>query len=186
MKAQLADLTKKSVAFSQRIFKSGLSKFEVWLAYFSCFLPAIVFTFAVTTFTTAQLTTLQKPSIGATSARLRFNRKSSRDKAFGCPLFGGIGLRIMVLEQGIAQLELLIRHVRARSTQGELFLIGLLLWHLVAGFSSSLWEDVNARIPYVTHSWYSSLKIFLSYVNGTVYIPKESFMPSWGHLRAKV
>jgi hypothetical protein len=39
MKTQLADLTTKSAAYSRRIFKSGLSKFEVWLAYFAFVFP---------------------------------------------------------------------------------------------------------------------------------------------------
>jgi hypothetical protein len=183
MKTQLADMTTKSAAYSRCIFKSGLSKFEVWLAYFSCFIPAIAFTFAVTSFTMTQLTTLQKPAIQATLPPLGFNRNISRDIIFGCPLFGGIGLRNLVFEQGIAQLELIVLHVRTCSSQGDLFMIGLSWWHLVVGFSSSSWEDVNAHIPYVAHTWYSSLKTFLALVHGTVYIPPSYFIP-WPPVRA--
>jgi hypothetical protein len=125
MQTHLGTLQKQVAAYARRLFKSGLDKYEVWLAYFSCFLPALTFTFPVTSFTTAQLTTLQKPAVRATLARLGVNRNISREIVFGCPLFGGIGMRNFVFEQGIAKLELIVRHVRAGSPQGTLFLIGL-------------------------------------------------------------
>jgi hypothetical protein len=43
----------------------------------------------------------------------------------------------------------------------NLFLIGLSWWHLVSGFSFSLWEDVHTDIPYVVHSWYSCMAQFI-------------------------
>jgi hypothetical protein len=83
-------------------------------------------------------------------------------------MYCGLGLLHLFVEQGIAQLQLLLRHLRAETPQGSLMLIGLSWWHLVAGFSSSLWENTQANICYVEHSWYSSLKDFLSYANGSV------------------
>ena len=147
MTANLAALAAKSKDYSRRLLKSGLDKYEVWLTYFSCFVPAMIFILTVTSFTATQLMSLQKQAIRATLARLGFNRNISRDVVFGSPLFGGLGLRDLVLEQGIAQLELLLRCVRASTPQGSLFLIGLSWWHLVAGFTTSLWETTDAHIP---------------------------------------
>jgi hypothetical protein len=117
------------------------------MAYFACFVPSMVFTFAVCAFTMAELTNIQKAPVRATLARL------------GCSsLYGGLGLLHLFVEQGIAQIQLLLRHRRAQTPQGSLMLIGLSWWHLVAGFSSSLWENTQANIPYVDHTWYTSLK----------------------------
>jgi hypothetical protein len=131
---------------------------------------------AVASFTATQLRALQKTAIRATLAKLGFNRNISRDIVFGSPLFGGLGLFNLVTEQGIAQLQLLIRHLRAGTPQGTLFIIGLSWWHLVAGFSTSLWENPTAKIPYVERTWYTSLKDFLAQINGQIHIPLEEFI----------
>jgi hypothetical protein len=176
MKPNLLELAQKAKAYSTRLFKSGLSTYKVWLAYFACFVPAMVFTFSVCSFTMAQLYNLQKAPICATLARLGINRNISRDIVFGSALYGGLGLLNLFVEQGIAQLQLLLRHLRADTTQGALLLIGLSWWHLVAGFSSSLWEHTGANICYVEYSWYASLRDFLVYAKGSIHIPKAEFI----------
>jgi hypothetical protein len=145
-------------------------------------LQMMVFTFAVCSFTMAELTTLQTAPVWATLAGLGFNRNISRDIVFGSTMYGGPGLFHLFVEQGIAQLELLLRHLRAETPQGSLMVIGLSWWHLVAAFLSSLWENTQANICYVEHSWYSSLKDFLSYANGLVFIPPSNFL-HWSPLR---
>jgi hypothetical protein len=85
----------------------------------------MVFTFAVCSFTLADLTTLQKAPVRATLARLGFNPNISRDIVFGSSLHGGLGLLHLFVEQGIAQLQLLLRHLHAETSQGSLMLIGL-------------------------------------------------------------
>jgi hypothetical protein len=95
----------------------------------------MVFTFAVCSFTMAELTSLQRAHVRSTLARLGFNHNISRDIVFGSTLYGGIGRVNLIVEQGIAQLQLLIRYLRARTPQGNLMLIGLSWWHLVAGYT---------------------------------------------------
>jgi hypothetical protein len=152
MQANLDALSEAVRQYSHRLFKSGLSTFEVWLAYFACFLPAMVFTFAVSSFTEAELTTLQKAPVRATLVRIGINCNTSRDIVFGSSLYGGLGFQHLFVEQGIAQLQLLIGHLRADNSQGSLMLIGLSWWHLTAGYSSPLWENPTSNISYVEHS----------------------------------
>jgi hypothetical protein len=173
MKANLQALMQNAKLYSSRLFKSGQSKYEVWMAYFACFVPAMTFTLAVCSFSLSELVKSQKAAL----ARLGINRNIARDIVFGSPLFGGLGLWHLFVEQGIAQLELLLWHLRAKTTQGALLVIGLSWWHLSTGFSTSLWEHMDANILYVEHSWYTSLKEFLSFVNGTVYIPPKQLLP---------
>jgi hypothetical protein len=176
MAANLKALSTKVKTYSKRLFKSGLGKHEVWLAYFACFVPAMTFTLAVSSFTTPQLFALQKSTIRATLAHLGFSRNISREIAFGSPLYGGIGLSNLLIEEGIAQLELLVRHLRARIPHGSLFLIRPSWWHLVLGFATRLWENDTANIPYIEYTWYSSLFAFLALINGSVHIPVADFL----------
>jgi hypothetical protein len=113
MKSNFAALAKTAKSYSSRIIKSGLSKYEVWIAYFACFVPAMTFTLAMCSFSLSELVKLQQSVLRSTLARLGINRNISRD-----PNFGGLGLRHLSVEQGIAQLELLLRHLRAKTTQG--------------------------------------------------------------------
>jgi hypothetical protein len=80
----------------------------------------MVFTFVICSFTMAELLTLQRAPIRATLAKLGFNRNISRDIVFGSVLYGGISLTDLFVEQGIAQLQLLLRHLRAEMSQGTL------------------------------------------------------------------
>jgi hypothetical protein len=183
MKANMTALAEKAKNYSHRLFKSGLLTYEVWLAYFACFFPAMIFTFSVcSSFTMSELNTLQKAPARATLARLGFNRNISREIVFGSSLYGGLGLLNLFVEQGIVQLQLLLRHFRAETTQGSMMLVGLSWWHLIAGFSSSLWENPQSNISYVEHSWYTSIKDFLLHANGSVYIPPSNFI-KWQPLR---
>jgi hypothetical protein len=122
------------------------------------------------------------PPVCATLDRIGINRNTSRDTVFGSSLYGGLGFQHLFVEQGIAQLQLLIRHLRADTSQGSLMLIGLSWWHLTAGYSSPLWENPTSNISYVEHSWYNSIKDFLQYANGSVHIPPRHFL-NWQPLR---
>jgi hypothetical protein len=182
MKVNHAALHEKAKHYSHRIFKSGLSTFEVWLAYFACFIPAMVFTFALCSFTATELTSLQKAPVRATLARIGINRNTSRHIVFGSSLYGGLGFLHLFVEQDIAQLQLLIRRLCAHTSQGSLMLIGLSWWHLVAGYSPPLWENPSSNVLYVEPSWYTSIKDFLGYANGSVHIPPGQFL-NWKPLR---
>jgi hypothetical protein len=85
----------------------------------------MTFTFAITSFTSVQLRRLQQTATRATLAKLGLNRNIAREVVFGSPLYGGMGLSDLVTEQGIAQLQLLMCHLRACTPQGMLVLIGL-------------------------------------------------------------
>jgi hypothetical protein len=142
----------------------------------------MTFTFAVTSFTSVQLRLLQQTATRATLAKLGLNRNISREVVFGSPLYGGLGLSDLVTEQGIAQLQLLMRHLRAGTPQGTLFLIGLSWWHLATGFSTPLWENPATNMPYIERSWYTSLKDFLDQIHGRIHIPTTEFI-HWHQLR---
>jgi hypothetical protein len=118
----------------------------------------MTFTFPVASFTKHDLGTLQKSAVRETLARLGFNRNITWDFVFSRMLFGGLGLRDLFLELGIAQLELFICHVRAGTSQGVLFIIGLSWWHFVAGYSTPLLQEPQHSVDYVDFTWYSTLQ----------------------------
>jgi hypothetical protein len=54
-------LMAKGLTFSRRLASSSLSKHDTWIAYFAVFIPAMIYTFAVTHHSTAKLQKYNPP-----------------------------------------------------------------------------------------------------------------------------
>jgi hypothetical protein len=113
---------------------------------------------------------LQRPAVAATLAKLGFRRTINRTIAFGSPQYGGLGLRDLYIEQGIAQLQLFIRHLRAQSPQGRLLQISLAWWQLQAGVSWSLLQFPTQPLSYLDFTWLTFIRDFLRSLNGSLLI----------------
>jgi hypothetical protein len=106
-------LSESGRKYSTRLLTSPLSKRDAWIAYFAVFFPAITYTFAVTHHSPKTLRTLQSGLTRATLLKLGFNRNTPLAVVYGPSLHGALALRNLPIEQGIVQLQMLIRHVRA-------------------------------------------------------------------------
>jgi hypothetical protein len=73
------------------------------------------------------------------------------------------------LGQGIAQVELFIRHTRAESSKGKLLRIALSWWQLVIEASYPLLEYPASSIPHQTTHWLSTMRDFLSDMNADLF-----------------
>jgi hypothetical protein len=129
MKTGDASLMQKGLTFSRRLVSSSLSKHDTWIAYFTVFQPAMTYTFPVTHHSTARLHKIQSAPTRSTLMKLGFNRNTAHAVAFSPSRYGGLGLRTLHVEQGIAGLTILIRHLHARTPQGSLLLITLAWCH---------------------------------------------------------
>ena len=159
-------LQQKVQQYASRLFRGSLSKYDTWVCYFSCFIPKVAYGLAVMTHSSKDLFNLQRPAIAATLSKLGFRRTINRAIVFGSPLYGGLGLRDLYVEQGIAQLQLFIRHLRAESPQGELLQISISWWQLQAGVSWSLLQHPQPKLPFLPTTWLTSVRDFLATING--------------------
>jgi hypothetical protein len=111
--------------------------------------------------------------------KLGFNRNTAHAVAYGPSHYGGLGLRNWVVEQGITQTILLIRHLRGSTDQGRLLLILLSWWHLYTGTSYQLLQDPHPLLPLGDHHIFSSLRSYFKEVNGSFYVTAlDSMLPS--------
>jgi hypothetical protein len=117
MKSADLVLMTKGRTFSRRLIASPLSKRDTWIAYFAIFFPAMTYTFPVTHHSPKRLHKIQSGPTRSTLMKLGFNRNTAKAVAFGPARCLGLGLRDMAVEQGIAGLTLLIRHLRAATSQ---------------------------------------------------------------------
>ena len=75
------------------------------------------------------------------------------------------------MEQGIAQIQLIMRHIRTSSEIGKLAKIALQWWQLLAGTSFPLLQNTTANLEYTGQNWFTSLRTFLHSCQGNLIIP---------------
>ena len=165
-----AKLKEKTDQYTVRIARSGLSPYETMIAYYSVFLPMVQYSLGVMTHSRKALVQLQKGPTNSTLLKMNFRRNIARAVVFGSPLYGGLGFRHFYVEQGIAQLLLFLRHLRADSEQGKLLRITLSWWQLKAGLSRPLMQHTSQPLPYLDDIWLTSVRAFLGYIGGSVTI----------------
>jgi endonuclease/exonuclease/phosphatase family metal-dependent hydrolase len=166
----LQHLRTKVLHYSTRLLKSNLSRHETWLGYFACFLPKVCYGLSVMTHAHKQLSLLQRPAVSATLVKLGFRRTINRSVVYGSPRYGGLGLRDLPVEQGIAQLQLLMRHLRAQSPQGQLLQISLSWWQLQAGVPEPLLQYPTHPMSHLPFTWLTSIRDFLRRIDGRLLV----------------
>jgi hypothetical protein len=147
MKAGNKALTETGRNFSRRLSSSSLSKHDAWIAYFAVFVPAMIYTLAVTHHSSARLRKIQSAPTRSTLIKLGFNRNTAQAVVYGPSRYGGIGLRDLPGKQGSASITVFICHLRAGTQQGTLTRITLAWWQLRIGTSTPLLEDPTIPIP---------------------------------------
>jgi hypothetical protein len=180
LQMQSADivLMNKGLTFSRRLIASPLSKRDVWIAYFAIFVPAMTYTFPVTHHSTKSLTKIQSGPTRSTLMKLDFNRNTAKAVAFGPTRYLGLGLRDLAVEQGIAGITLLIRHLQAATSQGILMMIIVSWWQLLLGTSFALLEEPSVPISCDIPHWLSSLRNFLAKLDGSLHIADlQKYLP---------
>ena len=119
------------------------------------------------------LAKLQSHPTRATLMKIGFNRNTPLAVVYGAVTHAGLGMRHQYIEQGIAQLQLFIRHIRAGTDQGTLLCITLSWWQLVAGVSFPLLQYPDRHVLYLDDDWLTSVRRFLSFING--YLEMDSY-----------
>jgi hypothetical protein len=100
--------------------------------------------------------------------------------AYDPSCYGTLGLHDWAVEKGtIAQLVMLIHHLRGHTDQGRLILIALSWWHLYSGTTSRLLQDPHLLLPFADHHIFSVLRSFLQELNGSFYVTAlDEMLPS--------
>jgi hypothetical protein len=102
--------------YARRVLTSPLSKRDAWIAYHDVFIPSMMYTFPVTHHSDKSLRKLQSPPNRSTLAKNGFNRNTPHALVYGPTIYNGLAMRDLPVEQGVGQLQLIIRHVRAASS----------------------------------------------------------------------
>jgi hypothetical protein len=121
----------------------------------------MTYTFPVTHHSATKLRRLQSCPTRATLMKLGFNPNTAKAVAYGPSRYGALGLRDRATEQGIAQLTLLLRHLRGNTEQGRLLLISLAWWHLYSVADYQLLQNPFPPLAFSDHHMFTALRSFL-------------------------
>jgi hypothetical protein len=110
------------------------------VAYFAVFVPSVAYSLLITHLSKTNIRKIQSPATRACLMKTGFNRNTAHIVVFGPAFHSGLGFRDLFTEQGVSQVLLLLRHLRADSPQGKLFRIAIDWWQLVMGVSYPLLE----------------------------------------------
>ena len=168
-------LQKKADAFATSMATNPLSADEATTSYYSIFQAQMTFGLGVCPISKTKLEKIQRKSKIATLQKMGFMRSTPNAVTYGALQYGGLGLRNLYVERGIAQLILVIRHVRAMSDQGVLCLIAIDWWQQSAGLDFSLLVQPTMKIPYLADCWLTRLRDFLAFINGTLQISDQQY-----------
>jgi hypothetical protein len=161
MKDACTALLRTSRSFASGILCSNLLKQDSWVAYFAVFVPSVAYSLPITHLSKTNLRKIQSPATRACLMKTGFNRNTAHRVVFGPSFHGGLGFRDLFIEQGVSQVLLLLRHLRADSPQGKLFRIAIDWWQLVMGVSYPLLEHPAPILLHQAPHWLSALRQFL-------------------------
>jgi hypothetical protein len=170
MKDALSALTKTAASFSSRLLCSSLSPSDTWVAYFAVFVPSMIYSLPISQYSAKSLETLQSAPTRAALMKIGFNRNTAHRVVYGPSRYGGLGFRDLFVEQGVPQVQLLVQHLRAGTTQGILMLITLSWWQMVVGVSYPLLGQTDKFVPFDAPHWLSSIREFLQSVEASIHI----------------
>jgi hypothetical protein len=159
-------------SYSSRILCSNLTRRNTWVAYFAVFVPSMTCTLLVLYHSPRKLQKVQSAATRTTLMKIGFNRNTAHRVVYGPSRYGGLGFRNLFVEQGISQVEMLVRDLRAGSSQGTLMRITLSWWQLVVGVSFPLLKQPSHLIPHLEPRWPSTMRHFLDTMNVLLTLPK--------------
>jgi hypothetical protein len=138
---------------------------------------AVVDPLPLSHFSSSELHALESKSLPAMIAKCGFNRNTSRKVLYGPSRLNGGGFRPFATEEGVGQIQYLLKHWTSTLDIGTAQRIPVAWAQMHTGVGWSVFLDVETPLPQFREShWLRSLRSFLKSINGSIrlyhtYIP---------------
>ena len=174
---QFKVLKKKCDNHARIVTTSALTRREAWTYYFSMYLTSPGYPLPLSHFSPSELHKLETKSLPAIIAKCGFNRNSSRDVLYGPVRFNGGGFRPFRTEQGVGQIQYILKHWTSALPPGKAQRIAVAWSQVNVGVSWSIFHDVATPLPHFEAQWLRVLRNFLHSIDGKLrfdndYVPK--------------
>ena len=143
--------------FRKFLLACPLTPRETWTAYKQYLLPSLLYGAAVMSFDDAQIDALHKRITPRLLQKLGIKSTLPREVAFAPRCSGGVGLVDIGVAIWQAKITGIIKHVRANTSIGQLFIIVFRWAQMIAGTRTSI-LDYTYPIPYMESKWIEHLR----------------------------
>jgi hypothetical protein len=141
---------------------SAMTRSEAWTYYFSMYLTSPGYPLPLSHFSASELYALETKSLPAMNAKCSFNRNTSRKVLYG-------GFRPFATEQGIGQIQYLMKHWTSTLDIGRAQRIAVSWAQMHTGIGWSIFLDVETTLPHFQEShWLRSMRSFLKSIQGSI------------------
>jgi exonuclease III len=155
-------LKAKSAAFLKKVRRAKLSVAEAYALHRSYYVPSMAYSLVVGTLTLGEACAMQSAVVRCLLPAMGFCRNTPSAIVFGPESLGGVGLRHLFTEQGVAKLGMILEQVRLGSVTGKTLIIQLEWAQRVAGRSRPILEEVASHLPQLAkEEWILTLREFL-------------------------
>ena len=159
--AQVEFLRREANKVATLIASSHLTKSEAMLAYHTHWIPSVGYSLGTMTMEPRDLRSIQSQATASFLQKLGFNKHFPRAAVFGPAEMGGLALRDLVVEQGIAQIMTLMDHLYNKTETGKLIRISLATLQMEAGTQGHLLYETIPQLTYISSCWISAIRNFI-------------------------
>ena len=170
-------LQNKNTVHAKTVAKSPFNRTDTWSYYHAIYLPSMTYTFPSTHHTTSTLTEMEKEIKKAVLPKYGFNRNTPNAVVYGHSDFGGVEMRRLEVEQGIARLYYLMMSLRSEGIPNDLARIAISWAQLIAGINKSIFINVTLPLPHLSPmKWIPAIRTFLAKTECTLEM-EENYVP---------
>ena len=168
----------KNAAHTTTMACSPFSRTDAWAYYHAVYLPSITYPFPSSSLSEEHCTKLQRQFKRVLLPKCGYNRCTPNAIVYGSQDFGGVGLRSLYTERGIAQVYALMACLRSEGLPCDLALIMISWGQFLAGTSFPILENTTTPLPHlIPMQWLPSLRDFLGSVDcrlevASTFVPK--------------
>ena len=126
-------LKKKSIYHTSIISRSALNRIETWTYYHAVYLTSVMYPVGSGYVTPSDLHDITNKANRVFLPKLGYNRNTAKAIVFGPSDYAGIKMRHAECEQGLAQIQLFLKHWRTGGIAGKLLKISVAWAQLLSG-----------------------------------------------------
>ncbi len=176
-KVELGLFVQRNNRYVQALQQCNLTNREAGIVYKQCYLPMVSYPLPATNIPPDLLHRHQAKATTVFLAKMGYRRTMPRAVVYAPKALGGIGFLHLGYEQGVQQTMQMIKHLRARTTNGALFNLAINTYQLHSGLSHPILEDTRPCL-WIPTGWTSSLRQFLHTTHSQIVLELPWMQPS--------
>jgi hypothetical protein len=175
--AHIKVLKSRADTFAVRLKSPRITVTDALLFHQTIYIPTMRYSLAAIAANEESLTTIQTNLMASLLQKLNVNCHLPRAIRHGPKMFGGLGLYDVQTEAGLEAIKFMRDSVFSDSPAGRLIVTNLQYSQREAGIPDPLLENPNLHLPYLTSTWVTSVRQYLSQHNLTITINNDGSQP---------